>query len=1272
MNRWKGILSCVMAIMLVMTSAAIAPHEAKAEGESLASDFEDNTLQGWSGRASTVKLSVAEGIANSGTRSLLVAGRTSGWHGPQLSLSSYMQTGQNYALSAWVRLPAETTDAPVSMLIQRTTDGTNHYEPVATKTVNANGWVKLEGEYKLTQASENVMVYLESFDNPELSFYVDDFLIEPAAEPEPIVIEEDIPNLKDVYKDQFLLGSSLLVNEIADPDGPDADLLKKHFNSLTPGNELKWDATEPVEGQFNFTRADRIVDFAVENGIPVRGHTLIWHSQTPNWVFYDENGELVSKEVLFERMKNHIDEVMGRYKGKIYAWDVVNEVIEVGDKQPNGLRNSPWYQIAGEEYIEKAFEYAHAADPAAVLYINDYNTHIADKRQALYDLIKRLQAKGIPVEGVGHQTHIGIEYPAVQELDDMIGAFRDLGIEQQVTEMDMSVYTNDSQSYETFSEELQLQQAYRYQAIFDVFKKHADQLTAVIFWGKDDANTWLRTFPVARNNWPLLFDERLQAKLAYWAIVDPTKLPVQMKDAMGRQGSVVIDGVQEQAWNRTPSVQVSKAGIEKFSFRTLWEENRLNVLVHVSDSTIQAGDKVEIFVDGNNGKTEVYEADDFKYSFSRSGTSAPAGTVLKTAEKVTGYLMEASIPLEGAAIGREIGFDVRIVDGADDSPALQSWNDTTNEQDSDTSKFGVLTLAEGALATEAMRGTPVIDGEKDAAWQPAGEIATDRFVIGESGASAKVRTLWDDERLYVWAEVTDPLLFKESANAHEQDSIEIFVDQNNAATTIYQADDGQYRINFDNEPSTNPGSKSSKLTSATKLTATGYIVEASILLDAVQPAAGGAIGFDVQVNDDRDGDGTRDSVSIWNDRSGLSWQNTSGYGVLTFAEEEDEPGTGNPYVPPVVPTVPSAVLTDAEFADALEEAVGGKLTIEAEASNAGSVTLELTGKQLQQAEEAGIKVIVIRTELAVLQLPISLMQTSASGNTAKLSVRKVDSAKLPQSVRDEIGDNAVLDFTLTVDGKNVTSFGNGQSVRVSMPYDLKPGEKPGQVVVYYIAEDGKLETIKNAHYNPSTGRVAFKTTHFSQFAAAENDITFSDLNKAAWARDAIEALAARGIVQGVSEASFAPNAEVTREQFIHLLVQTLELEAEGEGGSFTDVASGSYYEASVAAAAELGIVKGMPDGRFGVGEAISREDMAIMVYNAIGETGVSLPGNVDDRTFGDEAAIAEYARKAVAGLASAGIVNGKPGNVFDPAGVTTRAEAAVLLYRLLELGLTQD
>ncbi len=539
-------------------------------------------------------------------------------------------------------------------------------------------------------------------------------------ETQTVGVEQDIPSLKDVFKDDFLLGTASLVNEISDPDGPDARLIKKHFNSLTAGNELKWDATEPREGQFNFTRSDRMVDFATNNGIAFRGHTLIWHSQTPGWVFRDDKGDLVSKEVLFARMKKHIETVVGRYKGKIYAWDVVNEVIEPGDKQPNGLRNSLWYQIAGEEFIVKAFEYAHEADPDAKLFINDYNTDMPDKRQLLHELIKRLKADGVPIDGVGHQTHIGILYPSSLQLDQMIQAFTDLGIDQQITEMDMSVYTSDAEAFDTFPEDLRIRQAYRYKEIFDVFNKHKDQLSAVIFWGKDDLNTWLRTFPVRRNNWPLLFDERLQAKYAYWALVDPSKLP---------------------------------------------EDNMPNV----------------------------------------------AATKLETAAKP---------------------------------------------------------------------GTPVIDGDREAAWNGTHELTTDRWVIGVKGSTARVRTLWDEGHLYVLAEVTDSNLSKKSQNAWEQDSIEIFIDANNAKTAAYEPDDGQYRVNIDNEISVNPDSLKSRLVSAVKQTETGYIVEASIAWPGAAPATGDRIGFDVQVNNDEDGDGARDSVAVWSDASGQSYQSTADFGEL--------------------------------------------------------------------------------------------------------------------------------------------------------------------------------------------------------------------------------------------------------------------------------------------------------------------------------------------------------------------------------------------------------
>ncbi|MFD1956465.1 endo-1,4-beta-xylanase [Paenibacillus thailandensis] len=886
-KRLNRKISLLLALVLVLTTVTVGPRETKAEPEPAAvtSDFEDGTVQGWFGRGGTEALTATADAAHSGAYGLQVDGRTQGWHGPMLDVTQAMPSGKTYALSSWVRLPEGTPDAPVSMTIQRTAGGTTYYENVGSVTATAGGWTKLAGEYKLNGTPESIAVYFESFSNPTLVFYMDDFRMEATADEPPIEIEKDIPSLKDVFAGDFMLGSSFLVSEIADPDGPHAQLLEKHFNALTAGNELKWDATEPQEGQFDFTRADRAFHFAQASGIAFRGHTLVWHSQTPDWVFYDEKGNLASKELLYERMKRHIETVMGRYKGQIYAWDVVNEVIEPGDNRPNGLRNSLWYQIAGEEYIEKAFEFAHAADPDAKLFINDYNTHQPEKRQFLHDLIKRLQAKGIPVDGVGHQMHINIQYPSAQEIDETIAAFADLGIEQQITELDMSSYTNDTDSWESFPLEQQIRQAYRYKEIFDVFRKYNDLITAVIFWGKDDANSWLRTFPVVRNNWPLLFDERLQAKYAYWALVDPSKVPVEIKRATSPSGSAVIDGVKEDAWNRAPAVSIVKDGEAAAEIKTLWDESNLYVSIDVFDRTTNGNDAVEIFVDGNNGKTSAYEADDAKYTLRRSGANPHKPVDYKAVNTAGGYALEAAIPLGQAELGQEIGFDVRIVDKSGSTETMTSWNDTTGAQDTDTSKFGVLAFVEGPQLTAAAKGTPVVDGSIDDVWEGANEISTERWVAGSSGSTAKVRTLWDEGRLYVLAEVTDSLLSKQSANVYEQDSVEIFIDQNNGATASFEADDGQYRINFDNEQSVNPVSLSANLVSAAQRTADGYIVEASVAWTGTPPKAGDFIGFDVQVNNDEDGDGKRDSVAIWNDRSGQSYRNTSGYGLLQLVEE---------------------------------------------------------------------------------------------------------------------------------------------------------------------------------------------------------------------------------------------------------------------------------------------------------------------------------------------------------------------------------------------------
>jgi endo-1,4-beta-xylanase len=249
-----------------------------------------------------------------------------------------------------------------------------------------------------------------------------------------------------------------------------------------------------------------------------------------------------------------------------------------------------------------------------------------------------------------------------------------------------------------------------------------------------------------------------------------------------------------------------------------------------------------------------------------------------------GYQLVAAIPLKGTAEqDQRIGFDVRVTDGAGAGQVI-SWNDFTNGQDESLQDVGILRLVDPIKVASAGSGTPVIDAQEDQVWKRAQEITTGVFVLGTSGATARVKTLWDSGHLYVFATVTDSLLSKASANPWEEDSIEVFLDQNNAKTTSYQSDDAQYRVNFDNEQSFGGAASAARIVSATRETSTGYIVEAAITFDAVQPVPGTLIGFDFQVNDDGAGDGVRTSVKTWSDTEGTAFQDPSRFGVLRLVD----------------------------------------------------------------------------------------------------------------------------------------------------------------------------------------------------------------------------------------------------------------------------------------------------------------------------------------------------------------------------------------------------
>ncbi|PWW07207.1 endo-1,4-beta-xylanase [Paenibacillus cellulosilyticus] len=356
-----------------------------------------------------------------------------------------------------------------------------------------------------------------------------------AAEPPPAPsVEMDIPSLKDVFKDYFPIGAAIEPDETA---GLHADLLKKQVNWLVAENVMKPDAIEPSEGNFNWTNADKLVAFAKENGMQLRFHTLVWHNQVGGWFFQDENGNSMvdetdpkkreaNKKLLLKRLDNHVRTIVSRYKDDIKSWDVVNEVIEPGD--PDGMRASNWYKIAGVDFIETAFRAAReAGGPDIKLYINDYSTDDITKRDRLYELVKSMLDKGVPIDGVGHQTHISVAGPSVFSIIDSMKKFAELGLDNIVTELDMSLYAwNDRSDYgDDIPAYVLRSQADKYRELFDAFKENKDILSGVMFWGITDEHSWLNTFPVTRTDAPLLFDRQLHAKQAFWAIVDPSKLP---------------------------------------------------------------------------------------------------------------------------------------------------------------------------------------------------------------------------------------------------------------------------------------------------------------------------------------------------------------------------------------------------------------------------------------------------------------------------------------------------------------------------------------------------------------------------------------------------------------------------------------------------------------------------------------------------------------------------------------------------------------------------
>ncbi len=347
--------------------------------------------------------------------------------------------------------------------------------------------------------------------------------------------------LKDAYQGAFKIGAALGTGIINQTDTAGVRLVKEHFNSITAENVLKPQPINPQPGVYNFDPADRYVEFGEANGMFIVGHTLVWHNQTPDWFFVDENGQPNTRAAQLERLRSHIEAVAGRYAGRIHAWDVVNEILT----EDGEYRSSPWTDIiGGEELVKAAFRFASQYAPNTELYYNEYNAWRPSKRDGIMRLVRMLQAEGIRIDGVGMQGHWGLYYPRTDYLEAAIDSFASLGVKVMITELDVDVLPvsshgqlvrgvmNDPQYQleewaeyldpykERLPDEVQRELADRYAKLFRILYNKRDKIDRVTFWGVHDGASWKNGSPVPRRtNYPLLFDRQRRPKPAFDAVM---------------------------------------------------------------------------------------------------------------------------------------------------------------------------------------------------------------------------------------------------------------------------------------------------------------------------------------------------------------------------------------------------------------------------------------------------------------------------------------------------------------------------------------------------------------------------------------------------------------------------------------------------------------------------------------------------------------------------------------------------------------------------------
>lgn len=605
-----GALSAAMIGSAIPTAAVITD---AAESDAIFSTgFEDGKVPELFSRRGTAEvLEVTTSAAHSGDYSLCVSEREKSWNGPQFRLDELIEDGTEYVVNAYAK--TEWYSSLTLSMQYNDSEGSTHYSNILSTNNDGSSWSEYSNiKFSFPAGSTEMYLYFEASD-AGTKIYLDDFSVSNAPE---IQIEHNIPGLKDVFADSFKIGTAITPSALASK--PTMALVEKHFSgSITLGNEMKPDSVldqnasiayynesgDDTNPQVHFNSAKPVLDYCVENNIPLRGHTLVWHSQTPDWFFkegFSNDGAWVSKEKMIERMENYIKNVMETLEKEyptlnVYAWDVVNEAwTDNGTPRTAGSNNttegqSAWVKVFGDNsFIEYAFKFARQYAPeGCMLYYNDYNEYISGKTNAIYEMAMDLKSKGL-IDGIGMQSHLDVNYPSASDYKKALDKFASTGLDIQVTELDVTTSDLTESGFE--------KQAKYYKDIFDAIVEYKDSVSAVVLWGITDDGSW------RASRCPLLFDAEYKAKPAFYSIIEGRDIP----DPPTTTTTTTTTASPTTLIGRVEKIDISSAAnvivIDGTEYSLL-----SNAIDKITESGVTVGDKISI-VCSLKGDSTIIEA----------------------------------------------------------------------------------------------------------------------------------------------------------------------------------------------------------------------------------------------------------------------------------------------------------------------------------------------------------------------------------------------------------------------------------------------------------------------------------------------------------------------------------------------------------------------------------------------------------------------------------------------------------------------------------------